>query len=258
MSNKNNNKVSYYHTVFGRPARLKRFFMNLFLSLSYLFRVPIEVITRKDFGDRYFNILLSILIGVFFIAAPLFLCRGFGSPNTELISKYFGTWYVYTALYLYSVYQRYREVLALPSIWDVPMFTWSEGKPIPALLKIKIGNDYPTTKTMSLLIEPGIFFIAGVILTFMKQPIGLIFIICALIYSLGYMASYYLATDFMKDKGDEIICNEELSEFFLNGKHTEKGFDYDGPVPKDPKMRERMLREMLGGDAEDIDFEEVK
>jgi|GEM_PF-4277642 len=47
-------KNLYYTTMFARPSMVKQFILGLFLALSYWFRIPIEMLIRKNFGERYF------------------------------------------------------------------------------------------------------------------------------------------------------------------------------------------------------------
>src|SRR5690349_11846002 len=120
-------QISYYHAVFGRPAKVKMFFMRVMLTLSYFFRVPIEVIVRRNMGEDYFNILLSSLIGLGLIIFPIFGGLRYGSVNWDFVFSNYTTWYMYTALYLYSCYKRLQEIRNMPSIWEYPRYTMSEG-----------------------------------------------------------------------------------------------------------------------------------
>src|SRR5690606_6194608 len=102
---------------------------------------------------------------------PLLVKKAFEGMHGGLLWSNFLTWYAYTGYYLYSVYQRRKEIQTLPSVWEFKRFSLSEGKPIPALISVTIkGNEIRfNPKQVATLIEPGIFFITGVILTLAFQ-----------------------------------------------------------------------------------------
>jgi len=249
---------SYYHHYFARPARLKQIVLGAFLGLSYVFRIPIEVITRRNFGERYFNIVLSVLIGVVLLAVPYYGAGRWTGHRWGTMLGTFGTWYAYTAYYLYCVYLRYREILTLPSVWDFKRFSLSEGKPMDFFIKAGTKNKKVNPRYISTVLEPGLFIIGGVILAFMKQPIGYIFILCGLIYSIGYIAAYAMTDDYFMGVIDRKTVNEELFRIFVMDKEPERGFEFHGKRPKDKASAKRLFEDYISDiPAEDIEYEEV-
>lgn len=245
----------YYQVVFGRQVSIKQIFLAWFYVFSYLFRIPIENITRSDLGERYYNTLLSVTIAIALVIIPIPLCKiNVGYFDWERLFLFYGTWYLYSALYIWSSFKRWQEVNNNPSVWDFKRFSLSTGKPHRILLMTKIKGEYVTAKFLSTVLEPGIFLVSGILLTLLLQPIGVIFIVCAVIYSLGYVATYHYADMFMMDKIDQIICNEDLHEIFVDDKASERGFEFYGKRPTDKEAREKLYDNIV--DAEIIDDDE--
>jgi hypothetical protein len=249
---------SYYHHYYARPALLKELILGTFLGLSYVFRIPVEVLTRRNFGERYFNIVLSVTIGIVLLAIPYYGAGRWTGYRWGTMLGTFGTWYAYTVYYLYCVYLRYREILTLPSVWDFKRFSLSEGRSMDFFIKAGTKNHEVNPKYISTVLEPGLFFIGGVILAFMKQPIGYLFILCGLIYSISYIASYYITDQFMMKKIDQMLCNQELHRIFVLGKDPQHGFEFHGKRPKDKESAKRLFEDYMSDvPVEDIDYEEI-
>jgi hypothetical protein len=236
---------SYYHEFFKRPAQLKLLLLNFFLGISFWLRIPIEVITRRNMGERYFNILLSSVIGAALIITPFYFSRGYSSTDFSMLFGMFGTWLAYTILYLVSMRNRWREIRKLPSVWDMKRFSLSEGSPHPFFRNINIPGVRTTPRLVSTVLEPGVFLLAGIILSVMDQPIGAVFIACAIVYSLGYVGAYYLAEHFIMDKIDEMICNEELHRIFVKDEEPERGFEFRSKRPTDKKKGKRLYDDYM-------------
>lgn len=250
---------TYYYEVFGRPAILKKLFLTTFLGMSYYFRVPIEIITRRNMGERYFNILLTASIGLGLLFPPLVINVGFmGEMNWGTLFGLYGTWYIYTAIYFYTGWQRWKEVRNNPSVWDVKRFSLSSGYPHPFFYKL-VGERYRNPRFISTIVEPGVFFVIGLVLTILLQPLGIMLMSCAVVYSLGYAAAYYMADQFVMDKIDEMICNEDLYNIFVNEIPSERGFEFHAKRPKDRDTREKLYDDYIDVDYEvDDEPQEVK
>jgi hypothetical protein len=243
-------KNIYYQTLFARPNGLKLWLLTFFLSFSFLFRIPIEVFVRKNFGERYFNLLISILIGVFLLYFPYYMSSNRSGTDYEYLTKWYGLWYVFTLAYCYCVFARYKEVVHEPSVFDFKRFSLSTGKVHPKFFGIKV-NGRVNKRKIETLYEPAIFFIPGVILAFFEQPLGYFLVPCALIYSLGYVGAYYMGDNFIMDKIDEMICNEELRDVFVHDNESEKGFPFYGKKPSEKNTREKLYDSWMK-DGDDV------
>lgn len=245
---------TYYQETFARPAILKKLILSGFLGLSYYFRVPIEVITRQNLGERYFNLLLTAAIGLGLICFPVFASTGYdGDINYEKLFKFYTTWYIYTGLYLYCSYLRWNEIRTLPSVWDMERFSLSTGTPIRFFYQFRVRKENQNSRFTATILEPGVFLVVGILLTLWHQPIGPFFICCAIVYSLGYTAGYYLADQFVMDKIDQTICNEDMYNIFVNDIPSERGFEFHAKRPKDKESREKLYNDYV--DAEVVQDE---
>ncbi len=246
-------KRMYYQSMFRRQFFIKMLVLDYFYSASELFRVPIEMLIRKNFGERYFGLYVSVVIGLFLLAYP-FLSSKYnlhGEMDAATLLQYFGTWYLYTATYIYCLFKRYREVRREPSVFDFARFSLSTGTIHPFFTERFLKDGKVNFRRIQTLAEPGVFFIAGAILSFLSQPIGYLLFICSIVYSLGYVAAYTKGDEFVMDKIDEMICNRELSATFVDGNESDTGFQFYGTRPNDEKLREDLYESMTPGDDEE-------
>jgi hypothetical protein len=242
----------YYQEMFGRINRLKIVLLDFFLAASATFRIPIEMLIRKNFGERYFSLFLSVVIGVALFAYPSLFnnYNRYGETDTGTLLKYYSTWYLYAVVYTYCLFKRWQEVRHEPSVFDFARFSLSNGKIHPFFINLT-NAEQPNIRRIETLYEPGVFFIGGAILAYFSQPIGFLFLVCAVVYSLGYVAAYAKGDDFVMDIIDNMICNQELSETFVEGNESPTGFKFYGTRPDDKKMRDDMYDTMTGEDEEE-------
>jgi len=249
---------TYYEEIFGRPAMTKRIVLNIFLGLSYYFRVPIEVITRRNMGERYFNLMLTAAIGIALLYVPIMFSSGlFGGVDYDVLFARFSTWYLYTGIYLYASFKRWQEIRRYPSVWDLKRFSLSSGNIHPFFLRLNVREDLKNNRFVSTILEPGVFLIIGILLTILQQPIGIVLMGCAVIYSLGYTASYYLADQYVMDKIDQMICHEDLHDIFVNDIPSQRGFEFSARRPKDKAAREKLYEDYMEAEIVDEDEPQV-
>ncbi len=242
-------KNLYYKEMFGRPNLIKKWFLGIFLSLSTFFRIPIEVLVRKKMGERYFSLFQSILFAIILLTAP-YISGGFSFHGDMLLTN-FGTWYLFTAFFVFNVYKRWQEVKHEPSVFDFAKFSLSTGEPHPFFMNIRFGKDF-SPRLLETVIEPGAFFIAGVILAVFIQPIGFILIFCSIVYSLGYMAAYNIGDDFVMDMIDEMICNQDMEKHFMDDGQSEKGVKFYARKPNSTELRSQLLDRIIVEEDEDV------
>ena len=97
------------------------------------------------------------------------------------------------------------------------------------------------------LIEPLTFGVIGFVLMAFGQALGGFLILCSLIYSLSYMAAYKIGDDFVMDKIDENIHNEEMVNSFVDGfdPSQTRGVKYYGRRPADPEIRRKVVESFM-------------
>lgn len=246
-------KNMYYRTVFKRSNWLKEGILNIFLAFCSWPRLMLEVFVRKNMGERYFSFFTALVITCLMAALPIayneFSNRirqftGDAHLGTDMMDFIwlFTTWYAYLAGFLYMSLQRREEIKHLPSVFDFGRFSLSTGYIHPFFLNMKIGGRTTNVRTIETLLEPGLFAGVGVLLMIMRQPIGTILLVCSLFYSMSYLAAYRRGDHFVMDKIDEMICNEELVNAFVEGRDASetRGVNYYGRRPADPETRRKL------------------
>ena len=246
-------KNLYYRTVFKRTNWLKEGILNLFLGFSSWPRLMLEVFLRRNFGERYFSFSAALFITCLMAALPIAYQEFISSFRRFMGDARFGggmmdfiwlftTWYAYLAGFLYMSLQRREEIKHMPSVFDFGRFSLSTGHIHPFFLNLNIGGKPADVRTIETVLEPGLFAGAGVLLIIMRQPIGTVFLFCSLFYSMSYIAAYRQGDHFVMDKIDEMICNEELVNSFVEGRDASetRGVNYYGRRPADPETRRRL------------------
>ncbi|RDB07842.1 hypothetical protein [Runella aurantiaca] len=246
-------KNLYYRTVFKRSNVFKEGALAFFMAFCSWPRLLLEVFVRKNFGERYFSFSTAMFIAGILALLPLIynevLGRVYGSGLPAFIFL-FGSWYGYLAWFIYACLQRREEIKRLPSVFDFGRFSLSTGEISPRFREIEIGGERVDIRTIETLLEPGLFAVVGISLWVSAQPIGIIIFISSIFYSLSYMAAYRQGDHALMDKIDEMICNEEMVNIFVEGQDPSetRGVSYYGRRPADPETRRRLVDAFMEAD----------
>lgn len=258
-------KNLYYKTMFRRHNRIKEFFFNLFLSICSVPRLLLEVFVRKNFGERYFSfstamiaafVLFWIPFFSFAAATSIFRSQGWIESKFLIFILFYLTWYVGLAAFVYMCIKRRNEIKHLPSVFDFARFSLSAGTIHPEFYKISIQGKRFNVRQIETMIEPAFFFLIGLTLFLMGQFVGNLIMFCAVCYSISYFATYWQGDNFIMDKIDEMILNEEYVNAFVDGMDPDdtRGVRYYGRAPVDPEVRRQMVDSIIV----DTDFVEAK
>lgn len=252
-------KNLYYRTVFKRTNLLKEFFYSIFFGLCSWPRFLLEVFIRKNFGERYFSLFVASVLSIFLAFYPLIRDKGlrlsyrFGEfhlhSNIET-SKFLlhnATWYLFLIAFIYMCIVRYNEIKHLPSVFDFERFSLSSGNIHPFFLNFQWRGENVSVRTIETLLEPAFFFLIGFVLYLFGQSIGVLILVCSIFYSFGYLAMYHQGDEFIMDKIDERIYNEELMGVFVDEKDSDsaRGISFYGRRPSDPETRRKIAENIL-------------
>lgn len=244
----------YFQTMFRRRNVIKEALLAFFLGLSSWPRMLLEVPIRRNFGERYFKFSTAIVIAVLLAIVPLFMLAGTrryygGSDLSAFVGSYL-SWYSYLAFFGYHAWQRHEEIKRLPGVFDFARFSLSTGQIHRWFREFEWQGKRVSVRAIETVLEPGLFFIAGLGLWFGHQPIGLVLLISSLFYAFSYMAAYHEGDNFLMDKIDERICNEELANAFINDAEPEdaRGFNFYGPRLANPDARRQMANMFMADD----------
>ena len=266
-------KSLYYRTQLSRKHRGRDAILNWTLNFAGLVRPLIEVFTRSNFGERYLRFSVCLSTALFFCFLPFlaaalkaFLAAYFrmesqmgmgenlqlaGSSMWENIRDQYLTWYLFFAVFLYFSWKQRKYTRRSRSLFDFSKYSISSGEIHPVFFR----EDLPvigkaTLRTIECYLEPLPFFVGGFLLMLLGQPIGDLLVFASVMYCLGYMAAYRKGDNYILDKIDEIICNEELANDFMSDeyKSNSRGFKFTGTKPDDAESRRKLLPLLLEED----------
>lgn len=253
-------KNLYYREMFRRRNVIKEALLNLFMGLTSFGRLIIEVFIRKNMGRRYFKFSGAILtaLGLFivpFLPVLFSFARSYGERLTfwGTIKEYW-IWYVFIGIFLYFSYLRYKDVKRIKVQFDMEHFSLSSGDTLPFYLNLKFNGKPFSVRVLEIFIEPLPFFIGGIFLLLIGfKLLGALFIFSAIIYCISYSRAYMIGDNFIMDKIDEVICNQQLSQTFVRDEPASKGFRFYGEKPESEDFREETFKQFF---EDEDDFSE--
>ncbi len=243
----------YFRHVFRRANVLQDVFLIFFLMIASWPRIVLEVFSRKNFGDRYFSLPSALTVFGLLAAFPYGQSGGFsryGGPSFRTVMEHNVSWYAFLAVFLVFIFLRWREMQNGPSVFDFGRFSLSAGEVHPRFYDLRLGKKSPSIRTIEIWLEPALFFLTGFLLWKMEQNVGALLMVCSVIYSLSYRAAYHIGDNFIKDKIDEMICNEEVYSAFVEELDPSKtrGVHFYGHKPADPAMRRNVADSFMEQD----------
>ena len=239
-------KNLYYRHVIRRQNLVRNAILDFFLLIASYPRMLLEVFIRKNFGERYFNIVSALTLAAILAYLPS-LFDNIGSrrySGDDSGSPYF-LWYAYTiAFVLFSIYRAWENRRS-PSVFDFGKQSWYSGEISPWLKKIKIFGQYPSVRDLEIFYEPGLFLIAGVIISLTGQALGLLLIFASICYSFSYISAYDSGDNFVMDKIDEMMHNMDLEDSFVSDAESDHGVRYYARKPKDETLRRKLAESFI-------------
>ncbi len=243
----------YFQHVYGRKNLLMEFFNEVFLKISSYPRMVIEVMIRKNFGERYFSLATAICIFAILAFLPYAGESLFGGFFSSNLDKY--SWYLFDALFAGCIIKHLWEGSYAPGVFDFGRFSLYAGDIHPLFSTLNIWGWKPDVRTIEVILEPGLFFIIGLVLNQMGLCLGLLLVVVSLIYCLSYYAAYAKGDNFIMNMIDEMIMNEETENAFVRGDSGDqtRGVRFYAERPKLYAMREKVAEAMVH-DASKVEF----
>lgn len=248
----------YFDTMFRRRNVIGEAILNFFYSFSSWPRMLLETPIRTNFGERYFTfsgaLILAVVLGLFPLLkyTDLRILTGLIDYeyrfNALSFLGHYLTWYAFLGYFLLAAIQRREEIKYLPSVFDFARFSQSKGDIHPWFLGRKINGEWVDLRMITTVLEPGLYFAIGLPLWFLfAQPLGMLLMICSIIYSLSYVASQQIADNLMMDEIDQIIVREEIGNVIMEGRNAAnaRGVSFEGRRPADPELRRRVVDALL-------------
>lgn len=225
-------KTNVHHREqYTRQNNLKENMVRLFISFMSFPKLWIEVFLRSRFGKSYFNLGSALGVTIIMFVLPFFMqaasmsysyfqSRTYGFDLVDFLIHYLSWYAMLTAFVVKSIKHR----LAMKTETGVFNFNWyskSSGVIHPFFRELEINGWCPSERQLEIFVEPAVPFIAGLFLCLLSQPIGIVLVICAIIYSGSYAALYYLGDRYIQDIIDSIIVNKVKQELFVGDKTAE-------------------------------------
>lgn len=250
-------KNLYYRNVYKRANVFQSFSVFIFNVIASYPRLTLEVFIRRNLGERYFAFVPSIFWGILLALVPFVLS---GSLNPFGRTRYgssfsfetYWSWHLFVLLYLFFCVIRKIEMQRKPSVFDFGRFSLSTGESLPFFYKLKIKGLPPNSRTIETLLEPLLFFIIGFFLIQLGQIVGWLILVFSILYSLSYRGAYKLGDDFVMDKIDEQIANEETYNSFVADQEPSltRGMRFYGRRPADPEKRRQVADSFIEEDED--------
>lgn len=239
-------KNIYYRSIYGRNV-IQQHLVPTILMLVNLPKMILEVFLRKNMGERFFSPFISILlaIGLFYLP-DMFRMAGPGWGHSTVFN-------IFLIAYLVMIVVRYLEVRRAPSVFDFARFSLSVGKPFPFFYKIKLMGKRPSTRTVECYYEPLFCLLIGLLLFLIHERLtGFLIIFCAICYFVGNVGAAIRGDHFVMDKIDEIICNQDMSETFVQNKEvSSREVPFFVKKPSTEELRKDFVDQMTDDDNED-------
>lgn len=214
--------------------------MSLFLAVASYPRLLLEVFLRKNMGERYFSVASVVTVFILLAALPFVEAR---TISFAVIANNF-LYYLFLAVFLYMSSRRFQEISRLPSVFDFGRYSLAKGEVHPLFFQLRRGDEPYDIRTIQTILEPSIFFIAGVLLISMDQKLlGGVLAASSVMFSLSYYAAFDSGDHKVMDEIDKIILSEEMVKAFVDDEdpsHT-RGVQFFGRKPADRGFRQRVM-----------------
>jgi len=251
-----------YRQVYRRDNVLFNFILGVFITFSSWFRLLLEVIIRKNMGERYFKLSSAISVAVVMFFFPLaaeklpFLYPSrhyYGHPAPSLWSQYWA-WYMYLVAFVAGTYLRWREVKRNPSVFNGGRATIYTGDIHPVFFEMHPLGRRLTTRQVECFFEPAAFFFVGYFLNLFGQKLGILFMVSSTFYALSYVGMYRKADDYIMDILDEQVYASEMENVIVNdAPNNAKGVRVHGTKPAD-KVARKKLADTIKAQFDDVSY----
>lgn len=249
---------------------------NFFYNVNYLLRVPIEIFVRRNFGQRYFQLRDAFNVAVIILYVLPAIWARFSSLPQVLQYGILGTGpsqaatgegiaqrnhafiddtvlLLFLSALVFRAWRHHRSMKRAPSTFDFAKYSWYNGDLHPFLLNLGWRGKKLSRRTIECWAVPTLFFVAGMVLAILQLKLGWYLMISAYMYSLGYRRAHRANDNFILDKIDQRIVNEELAKVLLDDKAAPsqtRWFDPPVHLPADPEQRQQ-VRDMVLADADE-------
>lgn len=238
-------KSTYYRDVLQRKGALNEKIANVIYGICSYPRLLLEVFTRRNLGQRYFSMLHVWIVILFCGGPPLLLGKLFYRRfnGIDHLFQHFWDWYLFLFAFLILSLLRRNEIKNNPEVKNFNKFSLYEGDIAPWMWKL--GGRSWSPREVETLIEPGFYFVIGLVLYLIGLSTGGLIMVSSIMYSLSYTIAYHQGDHYILDLIDKKLLNRALMETFVDGERDSNGFRFRGLVPLNQDLREELIQEMV-------------
>lgn len=243
----NNNQ---FHKEQRRDNNFLNDILEFFSNNSSHPKLLLEVFVRKNFGKNYFNMGSVISVAWRVALLPILLYyipklynyvmnsewnytfnewygknhNGYQSYHDDFWHIYIG-WYVLLIAFLVFAFIRWFEVMR---IGENSTNTSTYNGDINRLFTKLNFLGQATPKMISVVYEPLVLFVVGLIVKLMGQNVGWVIMISSIFYSLGYLSDFRFGNKIITLEWDKIKKNKEVRKIFEGADSDENMKSPDG------------------------------
>ncbi|MGK4567329.1 hypothetical protein [Flavobacterium sp. 3HN19-14] len=250
-------KLNIRRTNGGRVNLLKYNIFGMLTGFASYHRLMIEVFTRKNFGERYFNLASALTVAIFLAMLPVAFTyiqygihintmRVYGGLGgmvepQEFKVKWWAyiSWYAFIALFLKYSWKHKKAQRPTKSLFDFTKYSQYDGDIHPIFREQKFSFIETNTKNIECYFEPAPFFICGFFLALIGQYFGWFLMLSSIVYCVSYIAAYEASKHDLLSQIDQIILNEDMEKVFVKGMAGR--VKYRGIVPDSEDERRQLL-----------------
>lgn len=249
-------KNNYFTQVVYRKNVIKEAIFDITLKLCNYFRLVQEVFIRKNFGQRYFNFSIALMVGIILFFLPLvsdifssmltsrYYYDGGGlHRSNSTFWQHYATWYIYWGAYMWFSFLRWQEVRAQR---DFSRYSLSEGDILPFFFTLKVFGKELNLRQIVIYAEPGLFLVAGILLHLFHQKVGILLEVCSIVSGLSYAGAYSKGDDYVLNIVDQMHMSNALSDAFMNDNPNNKaGVRFYADKPNNEDLRQKVADTMV-------------
>lgn len=238
------NGQNYYQSLYGRGVINTKVVPDLLKILCFP-KLLLDVFLRRKMGERYFSIVWATLLGIFLYFGPRVLANIYHWRDAA-------TFHIFFLAYVIMSLKCYWETKREPSVFDFKRFSLDPGKSLPFFYSLRLFGKSPTQRTIDVYLEPIFCFLIGFGLILTSQyTTGTVIVVASICYFLSNLAFAIRGDNFVMDKIDEIICNQDLTDTFMTERDiSPRGVPFYAQKPTTKELREDLLTSLIPDDSD--------
>lgn len=243
------------HQYFRRIQPFNAFITPIiFASVLALTLFParvVEVFLRKNFGERYYNLEIPIILFIMMFWPVVYTLY---HDVESYYNSFFG---LFALIFLGVSIKRYREIEKTQQLFDDSKYSYYSGDMHPkwSWLEKKFPKLDVSSYKIERFLEGLVFILIGMVLMIFpfSFSVGFLLAFCGLAYLIQIHFRYLASRHMVLDRIDEKIINEQLYNAFVNDRPPEdtQGFRWSGSKPGDRALREEVYELMTADEEED-------